>query len=85
MKGKNIILKTKSSLELLIPHISFDINHGLQSLGDARLCSVNFGTLVRSGNTPVYLHCYRGRTCLRRACRSHSTRGSNVDRLRISR
>lgn len=31
--AKNVILETKSSLELLIPHISFGINHGLQSLG----------------------------------------------------
>lgn len=30
--AKNVILKTKSSVELLIPHISFGINHGLQSL-----------------------------------------------------
>lgn len=61
--SKNVILETKDSPQLLILHISFDINHGLLSLGRTRAPSANFGTEHRAAYTSVCLRHYEFRTC----------------------
>lgn len=66
-RRQNIILETKGPLQLLIPHISFDINHGLQSLGRARERSADFGTEHRVPSTPVCLRRYENCTCVARS------------------